>query len=217
MPDQKPIIWTNPNGRRHWWRALKHIRFRPRLRIRSEMINLAATVMIAIATTGAAMAAYYSVKAADRQEEATYQSQLYNEQIVLIGPVFAGLSSFNNELVRALSTGDVPHLFGMLLNDSKSRSDFVTRSRLLQSALVSHVGALDVTFPNRISFVANLAASSLGRMASALEQGPVGSSDFSDAMSDYNWTNRLLDGCVKPLLRKGKPLTNAACDSFPLS
>lgn len=73
MTDQKPITWTNPNGRRHWWRALRRMRLRPSVRIRSESLML-------VATCFAAIAAGLSVWAALRQERATYDSQLYDRQ-----------------------------------------------------------------------------------------------------------------------------------------
>jgi len=88
----KPYSWTNRRFSLRW-RGFRRIDPR-RIRFRAETLMVIATFLAALAAGG-------SFWAALRQEDATYQSQLYDKQVGLIGTIQPDLDRFDREVADA--------------------------------------------------------------------------------------------------------------------
>ena len=223
MANQKPDIWTR-RGRNQLMRQLRRVQSPRRTGTRSETLMLFASLLSAIATTFAAVSAYYSVKAADRQEQATYESQLYNKQVDLVGVVFTDLMPFDEFFTPIVHASDSPFdlgvthfptdLFDSLLHNAAARTDFLAKAEQLHLTLESRKGVMEVTFPGCVEVAVTGIRWSLKDMIAALKTTPPDASALEVGITNYQSSTKEFSGYVMNPLHGGRPVTNSTCSDW---
>ncbi|SRR6266404_6164485 len=152
--------------------------------------------MTAYATLAAALAAFLSLKAAERQERATFTSNLYNKQVETVALFTEKYIAFMTNVYSFYETSD------------NARSELLKSTESLHLALLNAITILEVLYPERTERFMKELSSAESRVWISLGDAPPGpmSDSRKKESKQFDQVVSQLLLCSREQLREGANL-----------